>query len=251
MASANTILVLIGRNWTNPNFRAFQILAKKSDVITLEKIAKLLDYVTIETTIFFDIDETLIIPDTHFIYGNPNTDKWLQNLEQSVDSDSLVKIKNLMEDRYYASPTRLVEEDTLGVFQQLIDRKSKIYGITSRYFDDRTTDPLICRLKELGFQFSDDQVEYKDGPAVFQHGIIFAADQNKGELIHQFLKMHCTYEPRSIVFIDDSFSKCIDVATALADYNCTVIHYTATFDHITQEGMAEQYQEIYRQIFHK
>ena len=86
-------------------------------------------------------------------------------------------------------------------------------------------------------------------PLSYQQGVMYAAGQNKGEMLQCLLARTDSAKIKNIVFIDDTLANVKDVYQAFKDkeyYQVTALHYTALQKHkaaLTEGDKAETYQK--------
>ena len=80
---------------------------------------------------FFDLDETIIIPDTPFIYGMPGPDVFLEALSP-CEKSAMSWLGSRMEAAYYAAPLKLVSKLLPSVIRDLQVQGWHVYALTSR-----------------------------------------------------------------------------------------------------------------------
>jgi len=213
----------------------------------IRKLEKLSEIPIIPNSIvFFDLDETIIIPKTHFIYGIPRSDNFTSKLKY-IYSDSMYKnITKQMENIYYSSKVELVENElTLSFLDQLKQNNCTIIGLTSRSYNEPHTQDLMQNLERLNISFTKTFQPFSYINVEFTNGIIFSSSLNKGKVMIEFLK-RAEYTPSNIVFVDDTLSKCQDVFSILKYlfFPFTVYNYVASFERVTYEGMLFQFAEL-------
>lgn len=107
---------------------------------------------------------------------------------------------------------KLVEKEVVNVIQQLQKNNIPVIALTARSGSIIKT--TINQLKNLAIDFSKGSIAHHvvsfekfSIPALFQQGIIFCGDNNKGETLKKFLKQ-TNLKPKKIIFIDDK-RKCL------------------------------------------
>eukprot|EP00298_Acanthocystis_sp_HF-20_P000194 c10247_g1_i1.p1 GENE.c10247_g1_i1~~c10247_g1_i1.p1 ORF type:complete len:261 (+),score=92.57 c10247_g1_i1:88-870(+) len=127
------------------------------------KIYEAVDVSTLELLvnseyIFFDIDETLVMPITPFIYGLPKSDAFVSALD-SCEMKFIRELSHKMEDAYYLAPLQLVDPELPTFINQLRNSGKKVFALTSRHLSDEEPTQtqnlkLLQNLNDFGIQFS-------------------------------------------------------------------------------------------------
>lgn len=216
----------------------------------LKSIINLKTFVSNNSSIFIDIDETIVTSQTSFIFGNPKCEKFIQNLENKLSKENMIKVRSIMEKMYYTSEKRLVDPKTPIILDELSKMGCKIFGITGNSFQSNYSQDLRQKLIEFGIRFTNSESNYHEDALYFVDGIFYASSINKGHVIKVFFSKHASYEPTQVILIDDSVKKCEKAQKSLQNCNFQVkiLNYTASEDFITQEGMNEQLSKIMSQI---
>ena len=109
-----------------------------------------------EPHIFFDIDETILMPDTPFISGMPGTDAFLQNLG-SCEQKLLPHLEKGMEAAYYSAAETLVDPGLPSLIADLRGSGRRVLALTSRAHKGKYgwhNDVVIDALVAAGVRFS-------------------------------------------------------------------------------------------------
>jgi len=200
----------------------------------------------LNSVIFFDIDETIIIPNTSFIYGINSTDNFVLYLSKTLSPSLFNAYQTLFELSYYTAPVRLVEgQITLQTLSKLLDSGNHVHGLTARDFNGQYTPILFEHLKNLGVEFSAVDPALKSFPN--KDGIIFANNTNKGEvMVYYWKQFYKGWEGMALV--DDSMSKCKGAQEVLRDAGLggvsTIYHYTAAQGLISYKDMLYQFANL-------
>ena len=105
--------------------------------------------------VFFDIDETLVMPNTTFIYGLPNTDTFLTNIKQhEYLSQYYNYITTKMENEYYDSNIIVVNSNLPNLINYLRQHTQGVFGLTSRYFNFEHNQQLFEGMRKFGINFT-------------------------------------------------------------------------------------------------
>uniref|UniRef100_A0A0G4HR78 FCP1 homology domain-containing protein n=1 Tax=Chromera velia CCMP2878 TaxID=1169474 RepID=A0A0G4HR78_9ALVE len=184
---------------------------------------------------FFDIDETVLLPNTTFVYGLPATDRFLASLG-TCEKAALPAVLPLMERAYYSSHEMLIDQDLPNVIRGLQERGHSISGLTSRCTEDAAcawhNEVVFESLDRFGVVFSD----VHSNNSEWQRGVFFASDEDvrptdavqevsgKAKVIDNE-----TETGQRAVLVDNTLKK-LQLALAQAR-TCTVgIHFTAVFE---------------------
>lgn len=221
------------------------------EIIQLNSIEHIFDFFESNSVVFLDLDETIIIPKTNFIFGTKKTEKFIKDIQYKYSKTTLELIFQKMEEEYYNSSVIPVESFiTLKFLKHLQNNNIKIFGLTARSYHSVHTRKLLSNLKELGIHFSQIQSNFEDEKVVFHNGIFFANETNKGEVIKKFFEEYSDFQPSKIYFLDDQLKNCKDVKETLSHFTIPfiTIHYQAAERNISEEGMLEQFQKIIKSI---
>ncbi len=190
-------LVELGVSWPNGNLtgRHFQELGGPFGPVVdlfLEKDRKG------TSTCFEDVfektqepQETVVMPDTAFIYGLPGTDSFIKNLDPCLKA-FMPKLGPKMEASYYAAPLQLVDPNFPSVVAKMREDKMRVLALTSRRTGVQEKDQENLRVIEF---LNTTGVKLSALPGGFGNdtvigGIIFAGGEkvNKGMIIKQLLE---------------------------------------------------------------
>lgn len=174
--------------------------------------------------IFFDIDETIVMPDTPFIYGMPKSDAFLSALgpcERRVMSD----LAQRMEAAYYAAPLTLVDAGLPSLISELQNAGKQVLALTSRGMGDAYdwhTELVVDFLAAVGIRLSALPPGAHDvGNDTPAGGILFADGKDKGAIIERVVPLDGLK-----ILVDNTRSK---LTKALANVHLCLqgIHFTA------------------------
>ncbi|CAE7706057.1 unnamed protein product [Symbiodinium sp. CCMP2592] len=182
---------------------------------------------------FFDIDETILMPRTPFIYGMPKTDAFLKSLGH-CEREALVWIGPQMEEAYYAAPLQLVVQGLPSVVRSLRQHGWHVYAATSRSTGDVPwdwhNDVVIEFLQAAGVEFSPLEDKFAHlGNATSIGGIFFVGGEHKdkGDLISQIVPHGV-----SAVLIDNTRRKLERALASTATDVCLQgLHFVAAHHH--------------------
>lgn len=171
-----------------------------------EKVVAQLQNADAETLVIFDMDNTL------FTIAN---NKAVTDLNQPL---------NLL----------LVEEKMIEVIKNLQERKVKVMALTAVGASRELRRWRVRNLNQIGLDFSTSfdlqEVEFYKLPycrniySAFYQGVLCTAHNPKGSVLIAFLST-IDWRPAKVIFFDDQFSRCVDVAHEMAEYNIPVQCY--------------------------
>jgi hypothetical protein len=146
----------------------------KVDVAT--KASELPSLLSDATIVFFDVDETLVMPRTPFIYGLPNADEILAGLRSHtfMKERCYSTIGKKMEEEYFHAPLELVSPELKSVIQTLKSSGAQVFGLTSRSeVDEYSWHNKVVQnfLQRHGIEFS------QSGDLRSVNGIFYAGDE--------------------------------------------------------------------------
>lgn len=194
------------------------------------------EYAPNEVCIFFDLDNTLIMPT-----GNVGSDQWATHMiEQKIQEGySIHDAYNLVlpiywHTQHYLMPT-CVEEDTASIVKALQEQNFVVVGLTARSYcmSERTLQQLrennllfSCSLapRELSFNLS--------YPVVYKDGVMFIGSHDKGAIALHFLDA-INFKPSAVIFVDDKLRYVEAVENAMKTRNITYYGFRYSFcDHL-------------------
>lgn len=191
------------------------------NIIETDSLEEIFNYLTPDTAIFFDLDNTLLEPCQHFgsvQWGEYYINKLLKDGEPPHRAEEIAQ--GLWSKYLPNAPLRLIEPKAPTIFSQLQAQGCMIFGLTARYpAESIYTHP---QLEKLGFAF---ERKYNDRnldlefPAVFEKGVIFSSTLNKKSKSLISLLEQIDYRPKKIIFIDDKLSHVEDLEIALGQAN--------------------------------
>merc|ERR1712216_66713 len=172
--------------------------------------------------VFFDIDETIVMPHTPFIYGMPESDAFLDALGP-CERRLLPELGPRMEAAYFGAPETLVDEDLPQLISDLQRSEKHVWALTARTSaaDNHMwhNDIVIDYLLKTGVLFSPLPPSVAHlGNDTQVGGIFFSGGVDKGALIAQIVQ-------HPAILIDNTRGK---LTKALASNGCLYgIHFTA------------------------
>lgn len=190
-------------------FVAISVLLQ-SEIIEIEHMSEIKEFIDRDSLVVFDIDNTLIEPVQEL--GN---DQWFRyRMNQLMDEGKSVNealeqavldweaIRNVTE-------MKLVETEAAPIIEELQAAKQPVIGLTTQSFSLalRTTD----HLNKLGIDLNATAVCHEpvmfllDLPILYLNGILFTNGCHKGKALDKFL-LEARFNPKKIVFINDKKS---------------------------------------------
>jgi len=177
----------------------------------------ILPYITQKTLVVFDLDDTVFHMPS--MLGN---DAWFQHhVQQELNkggtydeaTQTVLTTYLLLQ---YLSELELIDENTAELIADLQKQETFVMALTSR-------NPALCEhtkkeLQRLGIYFSITCPCNQDLDLGITHrarhseGIIFGANNQKGELLLQFFEI-IGYWPEKIIFLNDKRSHLLQVST--------------------------------------
>jgi len=177
-----------------------------TQVIESNRISDVLHHADEKTLVIFDVDNTLIMPETH-VGGSA----WFMHMIQMFcdkglsEQEAIEKVYEFFVQLQHFIPIKMVEYDTADVIQKLHARAVKTLGLTGRGFSlSRQT---VAQLQSVNISIGTNTIHDKEivfnARVGFFNGILsLNADGDKGEcLIALFEKID--YWPERVVFVDD------------------------------------------------
>jgi len=188
--------------------------------------------------VFFDIDETLVMPAAPFIYGLPRTDMFVKAFTQTCTGQTWQRISDELGRLYYSSPHFLVSPTLPSMLAKMQAAGVHVVALTSRSAAENGTSDLLGDLQRLGLSLSSAWFEgpLKPDGAVARNtsvgAVIFGNSQNKGDIIASYVEHAPGKNASSTVLVDNTHSKCKAAAEALlnATFIHRSIHYTEAYN---------------------
>eukprot|EP00438_Fugacium_kawagutii_P022128 Skav230287 [mRNA] locus=scaffold2934:13073:13834:- [translate_table: standard] len=178
------------------------------------------------TEVFLDLDETIVMPDTPFIFGMPGSDRFVANLDPCLKA-AMPQLLARMEASYYAAPLQLVDPALPEIIAKIND-EMRVLLLTSRHTGvaadyEAHNFRVIDFLAAARVEFSRLAVGVGNDTAI--GGIIFAQGEkiNKGKIIKDMLKNRTL----KAALVDNTLGKLKD-AVAVPDLCLVGIHLTAS-----------------------
>jgi len=202
-----------------------------AEIRETEQMSDILQEVEADTLVIFDVDYTLIHPDT-MIFSYPGY-RQLSNtmIDRANDGISLEKIQawicTVMDNTSYYP----IENDIADTFSAITAIGANTMGLTGRPTQplgriDDTGNFLLEILEGHNIRFSIaseiptdvylriPSVFHSRPPIMYKNGCIFSANMPKGAVLARFIEK-TGIEPKKVIFIDDLRHHVVSVATEL------------------------------------
>ena len=213
-------------------FFLFVILALSSStyclIIESDTVEIVLDYISSPNTlVIFDIDNTLAHPKTEL-----SSDEWFCHMvdkKMAEGYDYLTAVYYALPVTYYAQFNVWLEPTEFCVpflLSQFIAHNIPTMALSTRslFVAERTLE----QLEKINIQFliphisQDNVVLPMPYPCFYTHSILFAGNNDKGEVLKCFFYW-MNYYPKTVIFIDDKMKYLLSVEKALQAHNITFI----------------------------
>lgn len=184
------------------------------------------------TDVFLDLDETLLMPDTPFIFGLPGTDSFIEQLDPCLRA-AMPELAARMEASYNAAALQLVDSTFPEIIAEM-RRNMRVVALTSRRAGEVQNTAIIDFLAAAGVQLSKGA-----GNNTAIGGIIFAQGQevNKGSIIKDALRNPVS-EISKAALVDNTLGK-LEAALEVSDLCLLAIHFTAAY-HLEQSDVSRR-----------
>jgi FMN phosphatase YigB (HAD superfamily) len=208
-------------------FIIFSNIAAK--IVESDTIASILAHLkdNQQTLIVFDIDNTLAET-----YQELGSDQWFsykfaqeQKTGKSIQEVREAILPLFLEIRLQM-PLKLIEESAPALIKSIQHRNIPIIALTAQ--EPGLAHKTSKELSILGINFSDEfftvhrDIDHLESNCLYYKGIIFASNNNKGEILLAFLDK-TNFKPQHIIFIDDKDKNLVCVEKALEE---TEIQFT-------------------------
>lgn len=235
-------------------------LATTTECLIIESntLECVLDYISPDTLVIFDIDNTLARPRQEL-----SSDEWfchLVNAKMAEGHDYITSIYYALPATYYAQfnvslePT---ESNAPILLRDLIARSIPIMALSTRslFVSERT----FKQLEDIDIHFlvpfisQEDLVLPMPHPCFYKNSILFGGNNDKGESLIAFFHW-MNYYPTKVIFIDDKLKYLLAVEKALKHYNIEFIgiRYSGCDDRVNNFDPAQaekQWQQLrYKKI---
>jgi hypothetical protein len=192
-------------------------------IIEGNTVETILDYITPDTLVICDIDNTLARP-AHEL----SSDEWfcyLVNSKMAEGHDYITSIYYALPATYYAQfnvPLETTEICAPTLIAHLINHGIHTMALTTRslFVSERTFE----QLEDINIHFlvpsisQDDLVLPMPHPCFYRNSILFSGNNDKGEALIAFFHW-MNYYPKKVLFIDDKMKYLLAVEKALKHYN--------------------------------
>lgn len=189
-------------------------------IIEIEKMDDILDEVTPQSIVIFDLDNTIMEASQTL-----GSDQWFeyrltQLKKQGLPADEALKrAVQDWEKVNYNGHVNLVEEITPRIIARIQNTGIPTMGLTARptTFLEKSLD----QLQSLEVPLHKHTVSKKsmklelDDVAFFKKGVLAVGNNNKGKVLVEFLK-RLSLHPKRIIFVDDKVKNVTNVDDALA-----------------------------------
>lgn len=179
--------------------------------------------------VFFDLDETLVMPNTPFIYGMHGSDAFTNEMS-SCEKEAMNQLGPRMEAAYYSAPLQLVDPGLPALIASLRKGGRSVWALTSRTLGDKYewhTQKVVEFLVAEGVFFAQLPSNMQDtGNDTQAGGMLFAGGESKdkGAIIARIM-------PAGVasVLVDNTQHKLV---TAVANQQVCLqgIHFSAADD---------------------
>lgn len=181
------------------------------------------------TDLYLDLDETIVLPDTPFIFGMPGTNGFIAHLDPCL-SAAAATLTTRMEETYYEAPMQLVDPRLPQIIAE-VKHQMRVFALTSRHTGaasvwEAHNFQMIEFLAAAGIQFFV-LPRGVAGNETAVGGIIFAQGEkvNKGSIIKDMLRS----PGQKAALVDNTLSK-LESAMAVPDLCLVGNHFTAAHD---------------------
>lgn len=191
----------------------------QGDIIETMTFTSLKDYISPQTLVILDIDNTLMIPVQEL-----GTDQWFYHRIKNYEMQGLLRQqaleKALAEWTAIQSITkvRVVEEGTQEFLTGLQNAGYTIMGLTTRGLG--LSHRTVEQLKSISIDLSitsptKDEIHFMNSNEgiLYRQGILFTAGTNKGEAFKKFIDI-IQYPLQAVVFINDKATHIKEIETA-------------------------------------
>lgn len=192
-----------------------------SSIIDTNSFETILPYVTKDTLIFCDLDNTLI-ESTRQI-GSTQWSDYISSQLNSSDQHKQKKSKVLSFCWRTVQPyleVRTVDPRTHEIIQHIQNNQIVVHGLTARFPAEieYTHEQLLSVNINLARHvlISEKIIFPFEQPVVYDRGIIFCGHNSKGTALNAFLAA-TGHRPKRIIFLDDKWNHVRNVEKALSD----------------------------------
>ena len=210
-----------------------QFQLAKAEIFETESIENLYPYITCDSLVIFDFDNTLV--DTTEPLGSKHWRDWIRirvaKMENEEDIPKLLIAKHLTNLARFIIPMRPMEgAKTTNLIKALKENNTPFLILTARTKDflDTVTDGFakasLKQLRSSGIEIP--AIEDLKDSSIYE-GILFTCEQEKGPFLVQTFKEN-NYFPKRILFLDNSLEniKSVEGALARLGIESFTFHYT-------------------------
>lgn len=178
------------------------------EIVEAKRFKEITNYITPETLVIFDIDDTLLVP-----VQTLGTDVWflsrLEHYKKTKGDPALALDKALAdwEAIRHLTDVKIVEEGTAEIIAEMQKNKVAVMGLTTQGLALSTR--TIVQLNSLQIDLSKTAPSSQDHyfingskGVLYRQGILSTSGTAKGEALLKFFSL-IGYCPKSIVFIND------------------------------------------------
>lgn len=188
-------------------------------ISNINSIKEVYNYLTSDTTIYFDLDNTLVTTEDDF--GGEHWESRLaeelinRGLQEHIAIERACFIWSSVQSVTRLSPS---ETDTLNVLNCLHAKGHCPVAVTSRSIELMQT--TLQQLRRIGIYFSVNKREemllnLANGElGKWMEGIVFCNGNNKGKMLHSFFKSLDIY-PKNVLFVDDKMKNLEEVGEVM------------------------------------
>lgn len=192
-------------------------------IVETKHFSEILNFVTPETLLILDIDDTLLIPsqtlgtDVWFISRmkeyQENGDSYSQALEKALAEWEAVRL---------ITKVKIVEQGTEKIIADLQGMNIKVMGLTTQGLTlaTRTKNQLLSLNIDLSktAPSKDDHYFINNHGVLYRQGILFTSGTPKGAALLKLLDI-IGYQPNHIIFINDKETHLRDVEDGIKGRN--------------------------------
>lgn len=199
----------------------------KKEIIEIQHIEQLLGYLDEKTHVFFDIDNTILMPIHDF--GSEHWERFLTKYfvsEGVPEKEAFNRASHVWRAVQSVSEIKLVEEAlTSQVFHKVQKENFPHFAITARSVDFSSV--TQNQLLSLNIHFPKIDQKYSLlHPADYSEGVFYCGDTSKGDVLNSYIEIH---SPKKIVMIDDNIGH-LEIAQKLLGIDFIGLRY-AHLDH--------------------
>lgn len=226
------------------------VFCASSLIIESNKMSDFMQYLSNNTLIVLDIDNTLIEP-----VQSLGSDQWAWNRVKKLNVNGLSEQEALKKTSgewcqvHAITKVRTLEDNTSVLIENLQNQNYSFIALTTRH--PKYAEVTFRELNDVGIDFANTSMKIKncelpEKNIKVKEGIIFISLENrKGDVLKEFLQKN-EYYPKKIIFVDDKLEHVKDVAEACMqlDIDFVGIRYGGADAHVASfdPGIAEMQQ---------